>query len=161
MNKATFGQNARCACINFDQTLVQKMKIHLLCFILTLSVAALKAQSTSGQAAPSKPSTHFSAPECAGGVDAGPDIFACSPPGPPVSIQLEGYVPPTTLSFNWLPPVPQLGTPVLKPKVLMTDTIGTYVLHANVVDDAINVVQNGDFELGNLGFTIGAIVVAE
>lgn len=116
----------------------------------------------SNHQAPSPPTTWPEAPAasstCAVMVDAGPDTNVCAPGG---LIDLMGSITGDALFFQWTP-YNGLSDPfVLDPTADITGPI-TYTLSAYGVDpDNPNLVINGDFSLGNTGFTSDYSYVAD
>lgn len=91
--------------------------------------------------------------QCSFDVDAGPDIYACTPPAP-ATIQLGAQVTPG-VEFTWLPPVPVGLSKSLNPTVTLTAPVTTFYIRAFGIDSAQNLIVNGDFEGGNGGFSSG------
>ncbi|MBK6932620.1 MAG: gliding motility-associated C-terminal domain-containing protein [Saprospirales bacterium] len=89
------------------------------------------------------------AAQCPITVDAGEDIYLCAPPTP---TQLNGNIDGDYLNFFWTPTTGMTGANTLTPTVTVTQN-ATYVLTARSVDLNNNLIQNGDFESGNSGFT--------
>jgi gliding motility-associated-like protein len=87
--------------------------------------------------------------QCTITVDAGDDIYLCSPPSP---TQLSGSISGDYLSFMWTPVTGLTGASTLQPTVNVTQST-FYVLSASAADLNNNLVVNGDFEQGNTGFT--------
>ncbi len=87
--------------------------------------------------------------QCPITVDAGADIYLCAPPTP---TQLDGSISGDYLNFNWSPTTGMQGSNTLTPTVTVTQTTN-YVLSATAPDLNNNLVDNGDFEGGNAGFT--------
>jgi gliding motility-associated-like protein len=87
--------------------------------------------------------------QCPITVDAGDDIYLCAPPTP---TQLNGDISGPYLGFNWSPLTGLSGGTSLTPTVTVSQTT-TYVLTATAPDFGNNLVDNGDFEGGNSGFT--------
>jgi len=103
-----------------------------LLFLVNLGVCSLHAQN------------------CPITVTAGPDKYICAPPTGPV--QLEGDIDGNYLNFFWTPTTGMTGSTTLTPSVNVSTTT-TYVLTARAVNLANNLITNGDFEQGNVGFT--------
>ncbi len=81
-------------------------------------------------------------------VDAGNDIVVCEEDLP---VQLNGSFTGNAINFSWTP-IADLDDPnSLTP---MASAAGTYTLTVESIED-INLVSNGDFELGDTGFTSG------
>ena len=79
-------------------------------------------------------------------VDAGDDIIICEGDLP---VQLNGSFTGNAVNYSWTPAT-DLDTPnILNP---MASATGTYTLTVESVDN-VNIVNNGDFELGDTGFT--------
>jgi len=91
----------------------------------------------------------LSAQPCPITVSAGPDKYLCLPSSP---TQLEGEIDGTYLNFSWSPTTGMTGSNSLTPNVNVTTTT-TYVLKAKAVNTALNLIDNGDFEQGNVGFS--------
>lgn len=89
--------------------------------------------------------------QCAVGVDAGPDLYLCTPPTP---TQLSGSIIGDYLNFTWTPTTGLQNTSSLTPTVNVTQTT-TYTLTATAVNLNDNSIVNGNFEGGNSGFTSG------
>ncbi|HAD13997.1 MAG TPA: hypothetical protein DCF33_16350 [Saprospirales bacterium] len=87
--------------------------------------------------------------QCPITVNAGEDIYICPPISP---VQLQGDISGDYLSFNWTPTVGMVGGNTLTPTVTVSQTT-SYVLTAVAADFSNNLIQNGDFEDGNSGFT--------
>ena len=87
--------------------------------------------------------------QCPITVDAGDDIYLCSPPTP---TQLNGEITGDYLNFSWSPLAGLTGASTLHPNVNVTQTT-TYILTAKAVDESINNIANGDFEGGNGAFS--------
>ncbi len=87
--------------------------------------------------------------QCPITVDAGDDIYLCAPPVP---TQLNGDISGPYLSFIWSPTTGMSGSNTLSPTVTVTQTT-SYVLSASAPDFGNNLVENGDFEQGNAGFS--------
>ena len=86
--------------------------------------------------------------QCPITVDAGEDIYLCSPPSP---TQLNGSIDGDYLSFTWSPTTGLIGANTLSPSVNVTQTT-KYTLTARAADLSNNLIVNGDFESGNSGF---------
>src|SRR5687767_13656612 len=83
-------------------------------------------------------------------VDAGPDTSVCYPGG---VLTLMGSVTGNALYTQWMPSSGLSNPFILNPVAAITGPI-TYTLTAYGIDpDSPNLVVNGDFELGNTGFT--------
>ncbi|MFN0177010.1 MAG: gliding motility-associated C-terminal domain-containing protein [Saprospiraceae bacterium] len=91
---------------------------------------------------------HISA-QCPITVNAGEDVYLCAPPTP---TQLNGDISGDYLNFIWSPTTGMTGSNTLTPTVTVSQTTN-YVLSATAPDFANNLVDNGDFEQGNSGFT--------
>ncbi|MEI6409796.1 MAG: PKD domain-containing protein, partial [Bacteroidota bacterium] len=87
--------------------------------------------------------------QCPITVDAGPDVYLCASPG---QAMLDGNIDGTYLSFFWTPTTGMTGSNTLTPTVNVSQTT-SYVLTAKAVNSSINLIDNGDFEQGNTGFT--------
>ena len=87
--------------------------------------------------------------QCPITVDAGPDQYVCNPPA---AVTLDGNISGDYLSFLWTPTTGMSGANTLTPTVNVNQTLN-YVLSATAVDPGLNVVDNGDFEQGNSGFS--------
>lgn len=87
--------------------------------------------------------------QCPITVDAGEDLWRCSPPTPG---QLNGSISGDYLNFTWSPTVGLQGFNTLTPTVNVTGN-ATYVLTGRAVDLSNNLIVNGDFEAGNSGFS--------
>ncbi len=87
--------------------------------------------------------------QCPITVDAGEDIYLCAPPTP---TQLNGDISGPYLGFTWSPMTGMSGGTSLTPTVTVSQTT-TYVLSATAPDFGNNLVDNGDFEGGNAGFS--------
>lgn len=87
--------------------------------------------------------------QCPITVNAGEDIYLCSPPTP---TELNGSIDGDYLSFAWTPLSGLSNTNTLSPGVNVTQT-STYVLTATTVDPSNNLIANGDFEGGNSDFS--------
>jgi hypothetical protein len=85
--------------------------------------------------------------QCPIEVDAGPDQFTCYPPD---QVTLNGSVEGSYLSFTWTPNTGMVGANSLSPSVTPNSTTD-YVLNVTALTD--NLIVNGDFELGNTGFS--------
>jgi gliding motility-associated-like protein len=86
---------------------------------------------------------------CGISVDAGPDASVCFPGGP---IQLNGSVNGTVLSTSWSPTFGLSNPNVLNP-IATVNTTTIYTLTAGTFNPNINLITNGNFSGGNLGFT--------
>ncbi|MDO8365519.1 MAG: gliding motility-associated C-terminal domain-containing protein [Saprospiraceae bacterium] len=100
------------------------------CSLLFLAVSRLSAQ-------------------CPITVNAGEDVYLCAPPTP---TQLNGDISGDYLDFIWSPTTGMTGGNTLSPTVTVSQTTN-YVLTATAPDYSSNLVDNGDFEAGNSGFT--------
>ncbi len=89
------------------------------------------------------------AAQCSLTVNAGPDVYLCTPPSP---TQLNGNIGGSYLNFAWTPTTGLQGANTLSPTVNVAQTT-TYTLTASAVDLNNNTIVNGDFEQGNIGFT--------
>lgn len=87
--------------------------------------------------------------QCPISVTAGDDIYLCAPPTP---TQLNGDVSGPYLNFAWTPNTGMSGGNTFTPTVTVNQTT-TYVLSATAPDFGGNLVDNGDFEQGNSGFS--------
>lgn len=87
--------------------------------------------------------------QCPVAVDAGADVYRCTPPTP---AQLDGSITGDYLSFNWTPAAGMIGGNTLTPTVTVSQTTN-YVLTVVAADFSNNLIDNGDFESGNTGFT--------
>lgn len=87
--------------------------------------------------------------QCPITVDAGPDVFLCASPG---QAMLDANISGTYLNFFWTPTTGMTGSNTLMPTVNVSQTTA-YVLTARAVDPSMNLIDNGDFEQGNSGFT--------
>ncbi|MBN8678873.1 MAG: gliding motility-associated C-terminal domain-containing protein [Chitinophagales bacterium] len=87
--------------------------------------------------------------QCPITVNAGEDVYLCPPLSP---VQLQGDISGDYLSFNWSPMTGMVGGSTLNPTVTVTQTT-SYVLTGIAADFSNNLIQNGDFEGGNSGFT--------
>lgn len=87
--------------------------------------------------------------QCGLTVDAGPDIITCPGQGP---ISLNGSISANAFGFAWEESATLNDQRSLSPTVDPTVTTD-YVLVAYTADPADNLVVNGDFEQGNVGFT--------
>ena len=87
--------------------------------------------------------------QCPITVDAGPDVYLCSPPTP---TQLNGDINGNYLNFFWSPTSGMSGSNTLNPTVNVSVTT-SYVLTARAADFSNNLISNGDFESGNSDFT--------
>ncbi|NOT36207.1 MAG: T9SS type B sorting domain-containing protein [Saprospiraceae bacterium] len=88
--------------------------------------------------------------QCAGLVDAGPDLFTCDPT---MMIQLQGMINGTPNKFEWIPSTGLSDPKALDPMVL-TKIPGRYkyTLSAEVIGTT-NLILNGNFEAGFSGFS--------
>ncbi|MBC7774117.1 MAG: gliding motility-associated C-terminal domain-containing protein [Phycisphaerae bacterium] len=87
--------------------------------------------------------------QCPITVDAGEDVYLCAPPTP---TQLNADISGDYLGFTWSPTTGMTGQNTLTPTVTVSQTT-SYVLTATAPDYSNNLVDNGDFEGGNSGFT--------
>ncbi|MEI6408283.1 MAG: T9SS type B sorting domain-containing protein [Bacteroidota bacterium] len=87
--------------------------------------------------------------QCPITVNAGEDIYLCAP-APPT--QLDGQIDGDYLSFAWSPTTGMTGANTLNPTVTISQTT-TYVLTAKAANLNNNLINNGDFEGGNSGFS--------
>ncbi|MFZ4632663.1 MAG: hypothetical protein ACOYNO_00510 [Saprospiraceae bacterium] len=87
--------------------------------------------------------------QCGVDVSAGDDVFLCQPPTP---AQLQGDINGPYLNFFWTPTAGLSPANSLTPNVTVTQTT-KYVLTARVADFSNNLIDNGDFEGGNTGFS--------
>lgn len=83
--------------------------------------------------------------QCPVTVNAGPDQFTCDTVA---TFALSGTVTGNFLSLAWSP----AAGDSLNPKVSVSQTTD-YILSARAVNFGQNLIQNGDFEQGNVGFT--------
>lgn len=93
----------------------------------------------------------FASSQCPITVSAGEDKYLCVPPTP---TQLDGEINGDYLNFFWTPTTGMTGAGTLHPTVNVSTTT-TYVLTARAVNSGLNLINNGDFESGNSGFTSG------
>lgn len=107
----------------------------LLVFLLLLGFNSIYSQYPAG----------FSCQET---VNAGNDTTLCYPGG---SIQLQGYFSGTPLSIQWSPANGLSDPMILQPQAFVSQT-ATYTLEVTSASP-INLVFNGDFQSGNVGFT--------
>jgi len=91
----------------------------------------------------------MAAANCDLGVDAGPDILLCAPAP---AVQLSGEITGDYYDFFWSPTTGMSNSKSLTPTVT-TNQNRQYALTARKVLSAINLIENGDFESGNTGFT--------
>jgi len=96
---------------------------------------------------------NFLQAQCSFEIDAGPDIYACTPPTP-ATVQLNAQVTPG-LEFTWLPPVPAGSAKTLNPTLTLSAPVTIFRIRAFGIDSSQNLIVNGDFEGGNGGFTTG------
>ncbi len=82
-------------------------------------------------------------------VDAGPDDLACSIPS---TFDLDGSIDGDYIDFFWTPDIDLSDPFSLNPSATISTTT-TYCLVAQSIDYTVNLVENGDFEDGNTGFT--------
>lgn len=82
-------------------------------------------------------------------LSAGPDIGLCAPGG---TTTLQGSLSGPYLSYNWTPTTGLVNPNSLTPTAIVTQTT-TYTLSASAMDTFTNLVVNGDFQMGNTGFT--------
>ncbi|MCC7245538.1 MAG: gliding motility-associated C-terminal domain-containing protein [Saprospiraceae bacterium] len=94
-------------------------------------------------------SLQLNAQVCPITVDAGPDIYICAPPSP---VQLNGDVSGDFISYQWTPSSGLSNAFLLDPTANVTSN-ATYVLTGRGLDLNNNLVDNGDFEGGNSGFS--------
>jgi gliding motility-associated-like protein len=87
--------------------------------------------------------------QCPITVDAGPDVYLCASPG---QAMLDANIGGTYLSFVWTPTTGMTGSNTLTPTVNVSQTT-SYILTAKAVNPNINLIDNGDFEQGNSGFS--------
>jgi gliding motility-associated-like protein len=87
--------------------------------------------------------------QCPITVNAGPDQFFCSSPA---TTQLDGQISGAFINFNWSPTTGMSGANTLTPTVTVSQS-QNYVLRARASDPSQNLIENGDFESGNTGFT--------
>ncbi len=87
--------------------------------------------------------------QCPITVDAGEDIWLCQVPA---SVQLNGAIYGSYLNFSWSPTAGMQGANTLNPTVTVNGP-ATFVLTGRSVDLNNNLIENGDFEGGNYGFT--------
>jgi gliding motility-associated-like protein len=86
--------------------------------------------------------------QCPIEVNAGEDIYLCTPPTP---TQLNGSISGPYLNFLWTPTTGLTGANTLTPAVNISQTT-TYVLTGRSVNLNNNLIENGDFGGGNSGF---------
>ncbi|MBL7794962.1 MAG: HYR domain-containing protein, partial [Saprospiraceae bacterium] len=86
---------------------------------------------------------------CSISVDAGPDLLLCAPAP---SVQLSGDISGDYYDFAWSPTTGMSNSKSLTPTVTVNQNM-QYVLTGRRVISEINLVENGDFESGNTGFT--------
>ena len=90
-------------------------------------------------------------------IDAGPDMTICQPG----QVQLQGSVDGNALFTLWTPPTGLNDPNILTPTADISGTI-TYTLTGWGIDPANpNVIVNGDFEQGNVGFTSDYVYVED
>lgn len=106
------------------------LRLTLVCCVFLLDVAQLFGQ-------------------CPISVNAGDDVYRCTPPGP---AQLNGDIGGDYLSFSWNPTNGMSGSGTLTPTVNVSQTTN-YVLTGVAADFSNNLISNGDFESGNSNFT--------
>ncbi len=82
-------------------------------------------------------------------VNAGDDLAVCFPGGP---IQLNGSVGGNVLTYSWSPAIGLSDPNILNPIATVTSTT-TYTLTAGTFNPSVNLITNGNFESGNVGFT--------
>ncbi|HPI07753.1 MAG TPA: hypothetical protein PLM41_15290, partial [Saprospiraceae bacterium] len=87
--------------------------------------------------------------QCPITVSAGPDIVRCSSPG---TATLSGSISGSYLGFTWSPTAGMSNATTLTPTVNPTTTTN-YILSAIALDASINLIDNGDFEQGTVGFS--------
>ncbi len=88
--------------------------------------------------------------QCAGlDADAGPDVFSCDPSMPP---QLQGSFSGTPMKYYWTPSSYLSDPNALDPTVNAPAGRYKYTLTVESVS-TVNLINNGDFESGNTGFT--------
>lgn len=87
--------------------------------------------------------------ECPITVNAGEDIYLCNPPQ---QIQLNGLIDGTYVKLEWSPIAGMSDIYSLSPTVSVGQN-SKYVLTGIAIDPTNNLVFNGDFEQGNIGFT--------
>lgn len=87
--------------------------------------------------------------QCPITVNAGEDVYLCPPTTP---VQLNGDISGDYLSFTWTPTTGMTGGNTLTPTVTVSQSI-TYVLTGTAADFSNNLIDNGDFEGGNSGFS--------
>ncbi len=93
--------------------------------------------------------SHFLASAQCPTVDAGPDQFDCLNPA---NFNLQGSILGESTSFSWSP-ITGLSDPFsLTTDATITETT-TYYLTVKSIDYSINLVTNGDFSSGDVGFT--------
>lgn len=88
--------------------------------------------------------------QCAGLVDAGPDLFTCDPS---MMVQLQGKINGNPNKFEWTP-IAGLSDPKALDPMVTTKTPGKYkyTLSAEVIGTN-NLILNGNFEAGYSGFS--------
>ncbi len=94
-------------------------------------------------------STQLIHAQCPITVSAGDDIYLCAPPTP---TQLNGEINGPFTSFTWMPLTGMTGSNTLNPTVTVTQTTN-YILTGRAPDYSSNLIDNGDFESGNSGFS--------
>ena len=120
----------------------------ILSFLLITLVVSTKAQH-SLEDIPSLKAAYnesLSSVACNVNVNAGADVLICEGDLP---VQLNGFYSGDALGFSWSPAVSLSDPFILDP---MANAVGTYTLSVQAIDDQ-NLIDNGDFEQGNIGFT--------
>jgi len=87
--------------------------------------------------------------QCPITVDAGDDIYLCTPPTP---TQINGSITGDYINFTWSPTNGLTGINTLTPTVNVTQN-STYVLTGRGANLSNNLIENGDFGSGNSGFS--------
>jgi hypothetical protein len=85
--------------------------------------------------------------QCLVSVDAGEDLYMCTGR----NVKLDGTLTGTYISYQWSPWLPLNKIHEFNPIIPIPQTI-TYTLTARSYDPSQNMIQNPDFEQGNLGF---------
>jgi len=131
---------------DFYETMSMNQHLYILIILLcSLSNLAQAQHSVHISSDTSISNTHyFKTFTCGVSVDAGEDIYICDGDLP---VQLNGSIMGTSTGFSWTAD-PNLDDPtVLNPMVSAT---GTYTLTGQGLE--LNLIQNGDFEQGDMGF---------
>lgn len=91
-------------------------------------------------------------------VDAGPDTNLCAPGG---TIQLQGSYTGSGVFTEWSP-ANQVSNPYILDPVATVNSPTTFTLTVYGIDpDNPNIIENGDFEMGNVGFNSGYTYVMD